>query len=65
MVANLSAVAQPAPGDANECLTYTTPTGSTLVGATGSVTLSGSGSGTNATAVAGLCRLSGQTARPV
>jgi hypothetical protein len=54
MVANLSGVAQPAPGVANEFLTYSPPTGSTLVGGTMSVVLSGSGSGTNATAVAGL-----------
>ncbi|HEX3978133.1 MAG TPA: hypothetical protein VHW96_17820 [Solirubrobacteraceae bacterium] len=54
MVANLSAVAQPAPGVANEFLTYTPPAGSTLVGGTMSLSMYGGGSGTNATAVAGL-----------
>ena len=54
MVANLSAEAQAAPGDADEFLTYTPPAGSTLVGGTMNVSLYGGGSGTNATAVAGL-----------
>ena len=54
MVANLSAQLQPAPGDANEILTYTPPAGSTLVGGTMNVTLYGGGSGTAATGVAGL-----------
>ncbi len=54
MVANLSAEAQPAPGVANEFLTYTPPSGSTLVGGSMNVSLYGGGSGTNATAVAGL-----------
>ncbi len=54
MVANLSAEAQPAPGVANEFLTYAAPAGSTLVGGTMNVSMYGGGSGTNATAVAGL-----------
>ncbi len=54
MVADLSGEAQPAPGDANELLTYTPPAGSTLVGGTMDVTLYGGGSGSSATAVAGL-----------
>ena len=54
MVANLSAEAQPAPGVANEFLTYAPPAGSTLVGGTMNVSMYGGGSGTNATAVAGL-----------
>jgi hypothetical protein len=54
MVANLSGEAQPAPGDANEILTYTPPTGSTLVGGTMNVALYGGGSGSSATGVAGL-----------
>ena len=54
MVANLSAEAQPAPGVANEFLTYAPPAGSTLVGGTMNVSMYGGGSGTNATAVSGL-----------
>jgi hypothetical protein len=54
MVANLSAQLQPAPGDANEILTYAPPAGSTLVGGTMNVTLYGGGAGGSATGVAGL-----------
>jgi hypothetical protein len=54
MVANLSAQADPAPGDADEYLTYAPPAGSTLVGGAMNVTLSGSGYSSTATGVAGL-----------
>ena len=54
MVANLSAEAQAAPATSDEFLTYTPPAGSTLAGGTMNVSLYGGGSGTNASAVAGL-----------